>query len=197
MAVVGAAIGPDNDDDANWAQRNRNTLILAGGGILSVPATIMLKRSADAAKASAEAGSNVSARDDPAALDKCKEARAYLVSARGQSADSVEASLKDKIDAVTNAKVSAEASKLALEKDIVDPDIPQEKKAELKEELKIKENFLKSADEQLRMLMQEASEASEPSEPSEPSKIEPKPATRRDDGIEIPADSDRDRTPEH
>jgi hypothetical protein len=84
--AVGAIVGPDPASDANWAQRNRNMLILSAGGLLAIPATILLMRSRDASTASAVAGK---AMFDDDAMLKCLAARSELAGARSAIADFV------------------------------------------------------------------------------------------------------------
>lgn len=87
LAVTGAAIGPDTDASANWAARNRNTLVLGLGALLVLPATLLLTRSKDANSASATAGQALGGTDDADMLRQCLAARSALVNSRSELAD--------------------------------------------------------------------------------------------------------------
>jgi hypothetical protein len=85
--ITGSAIGPDTSSDANWAEKNRNALILGSGGLLSVPTTILLMRSKDASRASARATEALTNTGEDERMNACLKARAELVGARGVAAD--------------------------------------------------------------------------------------------------------------
>lgn len=109
-AVAGAAMGPDTSADANWAAKNRNALVVASGGILGIPTTILLMRSKDASNASGAASSAIG-KEDGAAMDACLKARADWANARGAAADAAQQKLSDKIKEREDAIKNEEAEK--------------------------------------------------------------------------------------
>lgn len=97
LVIIGTAMGPDTRDDANWAQTNRNTLTIASGGLIGIPAAILLSRSSDMSAASSSA-SKAMAVDDPEAMARCLDARALVVDARAEQADFSLAALGERVD---------------------------------------------------------------------------------------------------
>jgi hypothetical protein len=109
-AVAGAAMGPDTSADANWAAKNRNALVVASGGILGIPTTILLMRSKDASNASGAASSGIG-KEDGAAMEACLKARADWANARGAAADVAQQKLSEKIKEREDAIKAEEAEK--------------------------------------------------------------------------------------
>jgi len=105
--VAGAAMGPDTSPEANWAARNRNTLVLGAGGILAVPSTLLLMRSRDTSTASATAGQAMGLEDDKA-MSQCLQARADLVNARGALATFAQKDLADRLKVLQEVKEKAD-----------------------------------------------------------------------------------------
>lgn len=103
--VVGAVVGPDTSSGASWAGTNRNALIVAAGGLLAIPAVLLLMRSRDASTASADAGRALTFDDSDEGLDKCLAARAEFVNARGAMAEAVRADLVKRAEQLEKARV--------------------------------------------------------------------------------------------
>ena len=125
LVIAGSSIGPDTSSGANWAEKNRNSLTLAGGGLIwcSRPrccccgARRLSAASADAGKAIAEI------RDDDR-LTKCLDIRAVSIKARDEIATAAQNKANDvgkqvddlKADlakAQADAKTAAEKAKTA------------------------------------------------------------------------------------
>jgi hypothetical protein len=110
--IAGTAMGPDTSNDANWAAKNRNTLVLGTGGILAIPATVLLMRSRDASTASAAAGQAMGL-DNNKALNQCLQARSDLVNARSAIADFATKDLLDKIKPLQDVRDKKEQERVA------------------------------------------------------------------------------------
>lgn len=115
MAVTGAAVGPDTGSDASWLGKGRSGLIIAGGALLALPATLLLTRSKDANAASANAGQAMGLSDNAEMMKQCLAARTALVNARSNIADAAQKDItarvkqyQDVIDKATEARKDAE-----------------------------------------------------------------------------------------
>lgn len=115
--VVGTVLGPDVDAEANWAERNRNTLVLGASALLAVPATLLLNRSEDGSTASADAGSALGLEEEEA-LAQCLKIRAEYVNGRAGVATLVREDLASRLETLRNLeretenKLTAAAQKL-------------------------------------------------------------------------------------
>lgn len=123
--VTGAAIGPDTSMGANWAAKNRNTMILASGGLLAVPATILLMRSKDTSKASGAGALALSGATDADKWRACLQARSDLATDRSAEADYVQKDLSSRVASLQDTQqkqqqVSADAQKV-LDSNADDP----------------------------------------------------------------------------
>ncbi len=85
--VAGSAMGPDTTDGADWAARNRNALVIGAGGLLSVPTAVLLMRSKDGSRASAQATLALTKETESERMAACLRARAELVDSRSAAAD--------------------------------------------------------------------------------------------------------------
>ena len=101
--IVGSAIGPGkatkdangNEIQPNWAEENRNTLILGGSSLLLIPAVLWLMGSRDHNAASADAGAALSLEKKDQ-LKACLIARSSLLSGRKLIAERMLSELPNK-----------------------------------------------------------------------------------------------------
>ena len=77
LAIAGASMGAG---DGNWAEENRNALVIGAGGVVAVPTTLLLTRAKNASDASGLAAKSMF---DDDAYEKCLAARASYSSSRG------------------------------------------------------------------------------------------------------------------
>lgn len=103
--LAGTAMGPDDDDDANWAQKNRNSIVLGSGALVAIPSTVFLMLSKNNAEASAGATAGLAESDDDSAKKMCIAARNRMVRSRIDVADYV----KDRAQQNLNALETQEA----------------------------------------------------------------------------------------
>lgn len=88
--IVGAVVGPDTSEGANWVQRNRNTMIVGAGGLLAIPSTVFYFGQNRAANTSATAAKSMAIIDDELAYRTCVTAKADWISSRNQTADALQ-----------------------------------------------------------------------------------------------------------
>lgn len=82
-AIVGAAIGPDEDEDATNLEKNRNAILVASSGLLVPLATYLFERSSAYSDGSAAA---TTAAGSKSQLSGCIDARAQMRKADGAAA---------------------------------------------------------------------------------------------------------------
>ena len=115
LVVAGTAMGPDTSPTANWAQINRNSLTVAGGSLLVLPATLLLLRSQAASEASAAAGSAMGVMGDDDARGKCLEIRAKSIRARDQIAANAQNKLTEIKKNIDELKAQLDTKKANLD----------------------------------------------------------------------------------
>ncbi len=115
LVVAGTAMGPDTSPDANWAQVNRNSLTVAAGSLMVLPATLLLMRSQSVSEASAAAGSALGAQSDDDARSQCLEIRAKSIRARDQIAISAQNKLAEIKKNIDELKAQLETKKTNLD----------------------------------------------------------------------------------
>lgn len=125
LSVAGAAMGPSPEDDPNWAEKNRNTLVLASGAALAIPTTILLMRSKNASNASGAARLGMKLKDDEA-MATCLDASAELANSRANAAEYAKAEHEKNKDADAAAAADADADATPKEPTPEGPEKPPE-----------------------------------------------------------------------
>ncbi|HRI67126.1 MAG TPA: hypothetical protein PK156_22935 [Polyangium sp.] len=127
--IAGSAMGPDTSADANWAQRNRNSLVLGAGGLLAVPTTVLLTRSSAGNTASADAGAAMALDKENEALKKCLEVRQQHVASRNAAVDVTKQEFSEILNKIKNDEEQKAKKKLDEAKNLPADD-PKKKKLE-------------------------------------------------------------------
>ena len=108
LAITGTALGPSKKADANWAETNRNALVLGAATIIAVPTTLFFARSR-AASATAQAASKASV--GTSSMADCVEARSAYSGSRGSTGDAALASFSKMRANAVAVKTDAEEEK--------------------------------------------------------------------------------------
>jgi hypothetical protein len=127
LVVAGTAMGPDTDSGASWVEENRNSLIISGGGLVAIPATVFLMLTKNSTRTSAAAALGMMAADDASALKTCLQARNSLVNARLDIADYVKDTYQERIDSLQQVKEErlATAKQNLAEAETADDDLKE------------------------------------------------------------------------
>jgi len=80
--IVGVAAGPDTDDDANWLEKSRGTLIVSGGTLLGALGVIAFSSQEAATRASAVALTALKEKDEKDQFELCIDAMAEWIGSR-------------------------------------------------------------------------------------------------------------------
>lgn len=98
--VVGGFWGPDIDPAAGPFARNRNALVIASGGILGIPAGLLLSHSSVSSAASAKSISAMALLNEEAAMTECLVARQAILDGRAALARTAKTELERQVDIV-------------------------------------------------------------------------------------------------
>ena len=134
-AIVGGAMGPDTSTDATWVEKNRNSLVVASGGLLAIPTTLLLMRSKNASSASSAA--RLARRSDERnSMDACLKASTEWSDSRGAAADTALKRFSKEIESRMLLIEQAEATKTKNEAIVItttDPAVKEEAQQKVNE----------------------------------------------------------------